>query len=238
MKYLDLTLPSPEENLALDEALLNHAEDGNSEEILRFWEPLEHFAVLGYSNRSEENVNLNTIREDKISVLRRVSGGGTVLQGPGCLNYALILDIQNRKYLKNIKTTNCHIMKFHAKVLSHIKSGIEYEGTTDLAMGDLKFSGNAQRRKKRFCLFHGTFLLNMNIKLMEKYLNHPADQPDYRRNRLHSEFVTNLGLEANLLKENLKMAWASLERLDGFPMELMKELVRNRYSRQEWNFKY
>ena len=174
MKYLDLTLPSPEENLALDEALLNHAEDGNSEEILRFWEPDEHFAVLGYSNRSEENVNLNTIREDRISVLRRVSGGGTVLQGPGCLNYALILDIQNRKYLKNIKTTNCHIMKFHAKVLSHIKSGIEYEGTTDLAMGGLKFSGNAQRRKKRFCLFHGTFLLNMNIKLMEKYLNHPA----------------------------------------------------------------
>ena len=37
MKQLDLTLPSPAENLACDEALLDWCEENGGEEILRFW---------------------------------------------------------------------------------------------------------------------------------------------------------------------------------------------------------
>ena len=58
MNYLDLTFPTPEENLACDEALLDWCEAGDGPEVLRFWEPQQHFVVVGYSNRVEREVNV------------------------------------------------------------------------------------------------------------------------------------------------------------------------------------
>ena len=93
MKLLDLTLPSPAENLACDEALLDACDENGGEEILRFWEAREPFVVVGYANKVATEVNLDACAAKKLPVFRRCSGGGTVLQGPGCLNYALILRI-------------------------------------------------------------------------------------------------------------------------------------------------
>ena len=47
MQILNLTLPSPEENLACDEALLDACEEGARPETLRFWEPERHFSTTG-----------------------------------------------------------------------------------------------------------------------------------------------------------------------------------------------
>ena len=92
MKHLDLTLPSPAENLACDEALLDWREENGGEEILRFWESSETFAVVGYANKIATEVNTSPhARQKEIPILRRCSGGGTVLHGAGCLNYAIIL---------------------------------------------------------------------------------------------------------------------------------------------------
>src|SRR5258708_39998356 len=87
MKYIDLTLPAPEENLACDEALLDLCEEGWEGEILRFWEPRGYFVVVGYANKTAAEVNLGFCRENGIPVLRRCSGGGAGLAGAGGLNY-------------------------------------------------------------------------------------------------------------------------------------------------------
>jgi len=106
MRYVDLTLPTPQGNLACDEALLDLCESGEEREILRFWQPTEHFVVLGYSSRISDEVNLASCDAYGIPVLRRPSGGGAVLQGPGCLSYALVLSIQEAGPLRNISGTN------------------------------------------------------------------------------------------------------------------------------------
>src|SRR5262245_29464931 len=93
MRLLDYTFPTPEENLACDEALLDLCEAGHAPEVLRFWEPSSHFVVVGYANRIADEVNVTECRTRGIPILRRCSGGGTVLQGPGCVNYALVLRI-------------------------------------------------------------------------------------------------------------------------------------------------
>ena len=72
---LDLTLPSPAQNLACDEALLDQAELGGGPGILRFWESPDFFVVLGYANRWTEEVKTAACREENIPVLRRCSGG-------------------------------------------------------------------------------------------------------------------------------------------------------------------
>ena len=74
-------------NIDFDEVLLSLAEKHSRGEYLRFWEPSKVFIVLGRIGRAEIDVNLTHVQEDHIPVLRRSSGGGTVLQGPGCLNY-------------------------------------------------------------------------------------------------------------------------------------------------------
>src|SRR6266566_3649960 len=151
MKYCDLTLAPPAENLACDEALLQLAEeDGKMGEVLRVWEPMQYFVVVGYANRVGTEVNLPFCQRHTIPVLRRCTGGGTVLQGPGCLNYSLILPIAGSGPLRSIPATNDFILKRHQSALAALlRAPVEIRGHTDLAIGGLKFSGNAQRRKKR-----------------------------------------------------------------------------------------
>ena len=93
MTLLDVSFPLPVHNLACDEVLLNMLEEEAVGEILRFWTSTQYFVVLGSSNNVRDEVDLDACRADGIPILRRHSGGGTVLQGPGCLNFSLILAI-------------------------------------------------------------------------------------------------------------------------------------------------
>src|SRR4029077_14400618 len=111
MKQLDLTLPSTAENLAADEALLEWCEAGDGAEVLRFWEPHEYFVVVGYANKVATEVNVATCEAKGIPIFRRCSGGGTVVQGPGCLNYTLVLRIADDGPLPTIGTANQFIMR-------------------------------------------------------------------------------------------------------------------------------
>src|SRR5450432_4760006 len=113
MKLLDLSLPTPAENLACDEALLDWGEEESGGEILRFWEPREYFVVVGYANKVSSEANVPACGAEGIPILRRCSGGGTVLQGPGCLNYSLALKTDGRPEVETIPITNHYIMTQH-----------------------------------------------------------------------------------------------------------------------------
>lgn len=241
MKHLDLTLPSPTENLACDEALLDWREESDGEEILRFWESPKTFVVVGYANKIATEVNVENCRAKQISILRRCSGGGTVLQGAGCLNYALILRIAENSPTASISSANKFIMERNRaaieSAINNLKSAISVRGHTDLAIDGLKFSGNSQRRKKKSLLFHGTFLLNFNLALVAEFLKMPSKQPDYRASRSHGEFLTNLNLPADTVKTALKQSWNAIEELKGFPKQEIQKLAMQKYSTDEWNFK-
>jgi lipoate-protein ligase A len=242
MELLDLTLPSPAENLACDEVLLDWCEAGTGGEILRFWEPREHIVVVGYANKVATEVNVAACEARGIPVLRRCSGGGTVVQGPGCLNYTLVLRITADGPLHNIGVANQFIMRQNrAAIESAIRnpqSAIAVRGHTDLAIGERKFSGNSQRRRKRFLLFHGTFLLSFDLALVGKLLPMPSKQPDYRESRAHTDFLTNLNVSADKVKVALRHAWKAEERLENPPLEKITALAREKYATREWNLKF
>ena len=52
---------------------------------------------------------------------------------------------------------------------------------------------------------------------MEKFLLPPSRQPDYRKNRPHERFVTNLDVTAALIKDALREAWAAHAPLAAAP---------------------
>ena len=278
MKYLDLTLRTPAENVACDEALLDYCDATRECGVLRFWEPKEHFVVVGYSNKVPLEVNVDACRKNGVVILRRCSGGGTVLQGPGCLNYSLVLRIDSDPALQTVTGTNRFVMERNraalaslitpnrndlnepspkssiqhpassiqhpassiqhpASSLQHPASSISVQGHTDLTLASRKFSGNAQRRRRHAVLFHGTFLLSLDFRLMDKLLLMPSKQPDYRQNREHAEFLINLELTAAQVKEALRRAWTATGKLREVPTEAIQTLVAKKYSTLEWNFK-
>lgn len=239
MKGFDLTLATPEENLACDEALLEICESGHIEGVLRFWEPSRHFVVLGYANQAAREANLEFCQGAGIAVLRRCSGGGAVLQGPGCLNYSLVLPIRKAAALAGIAGTNNYIMQRHQRALQLLLAApVERQGHTDLTFEGRKFSGNSQRRRKDFVLFHGSFLLSADLGLIEKALRFPSHQPAYRRDRSHAEFLTNLHLPAELLKAALTESWGGQEMLVEAPNQTIARLVEEKYSQPGWNLKF
>jgi lipoate-protein ligase A len=239
MHQLDLTLPTPEENLACDEALVDEAELEGGAPVLRFWESPTYFVVVGYSNRIVEEVNVAVCRAQKVPILRRCSGGGTVLQGPGCLNYAVVLPIDEAGPTATITGTNHFVMERNRQaVASALGQTVSIEGCTDLAANRLKFSGNAQRRKRGWLLFHGTFLLDFDVGLIERLLRMPARQPEYRQRRAHGEFLTHLGVSRKGIKASMGEVWGASARRDAAPQAAINRLIAEKYGNREWIFKW
>ncbi len=239
MNYCDLTLASPEENLACDEVLLDLCEAGLCDGLLRVWEPVQYFVVVGYANKVATEVNLPFCQLQTIPILRRCTGGGTVLQGPGCLNYSLVLRIDDTGPFHSIPQTNEFILGRHRGALAAlVRAQVERQGQTDLAIGGLKCCGNAQRRKKHFLLFHGSFLLHLDIQLVEKALHMPSRQPEYRANRSHSEFLLNLKVPSHTVKAALRNSWDASTPLAEIPFEQIGGLASSKYALDEWNLKF
>lgn len=235
MHLLDLSLPDAAANLALDEALLLAAEEGTGGEVLRLWENHGLAVVLGAGGLVAIDVNLPACEADGVPVLRRASGGGTVLLGPGCLCFSLVLAQDREPGLAEIPASNRHVLGRVLRALHPVAPGAAIEGTSDLAVNGVKFSGNAQQRKRRFFLHHGTLLRGFDLDLIPRYLNPPERQPDYRANRPHREFVMNLPATADELRRLLIAEWRPEGDYAPVPLDRVRELVAEKYSRDEWN---
>src|SRR5262245_22625242 len=98
----DVTLPSVAEDLALDEALLIEADRGGTPALLRFWESRQYAVVLGASRRLRDEVFIDACRTDGVPILRRSSGGGTVVVGPGALNVTVVLPVSAAPGLSSV----------------------------------------------------------------------------------------------------------------------------------------
>jgi lipoate-protein ligase A len=234
MRVLDLTLPAAAENLALDEALLLEAEAGRGGEALRLWEWPRAAVVLGAGCALADDVDEAACRADALPVLRRASGGGTVLLGAGCLCYSLVLAYERGPALREITPSYAYVLGRVRRALADLLPGVEQAGTSDLMEGGLKFSGNAQQRKRHHLLHHGTLLYDFDLSLIGRYLRMPARQPEYRGRREHAAFVRNLPASADALKRRLREEWQADEEMTEWPREAVRRLTEEKYTQAEW----
>jgi lipoate---protein ligase len=243
MHLLDLTLDSPIENVALDEALLDAAEaapDGSSE-VLRIWEPRELMVVVGNSSRLSDEVNSEACAEHGIPILRRASGGAAILTGPGCLTYAVVISYRARPQLRSIDQAHRFVLDTIATAINQAAQfaslpplSVTRAGISDLILSNKKFSGNSLRCKRNHFLYHGTLLYNFQLDAISKFLKMPARQPAYREQRSHNDFVANLPLDAATLRQSLAAAFGATEICADWPRGLTTQLIAERYSRADW----
>ncbi|MFV2066324.1 MAG: biotin/lipoate A/B protein ligase family protein [Pirellulales bacterium] len=235
MQRLILTLDTPEQNLALDEALLDLAEQGGLPGgLLRLWESAQRVVVLGRSSRFGREVDREACHQQGVRVLRRSSGGASIVAGPGCLMYSVVVDYAAEPHLRAIDQAHSFVLDRHVQALRWHLPDVARKGTSDLTVGERKFSGNSLRAKRRALLYHGTLLYDFPLAQIPRFLKLPPRQPDYRRDRQHIDFVMNVPLDRCQLQETLIEAWHADEDLLTWPRDAIDALVRCRYGCQAW----
>lgn len=252
---LDISLPTAAANLALDEALLEELEGAAATggrpselpwnpgggQILRLWEMPYVAVVLGRGSRVDLEVDLQACRRDQVPVLRRSTGGSTVLVGPGCLLYSVYLSYQQHPELRQMAT-------LHRWVIGRLLQGValaarsaavaglqcDAAGVCDGVWQGRKVSGNALRCRRHWLLYHGTLLYDFPLDLMGRYLRQPPRQPAYREGRAHQEFVTQLPLTGEQLRQGLVAAWKAHQPLAGWPEAATARWLEQRHACPVW----
>ena len=201
------------DHLDFDERFLQYAESHLTNLYLRFWECPTYSVVLGRSNQSTVEVNESFCKQKNISIHKRCSGGGTVLLGPGSLCYSLYIPCQYEG-CESISSSNQTIMSHNKTAIATLLDDVTIQGHTDLCIDKTKFSGNAQRRKKRYLLFHGTFLYNFDLTLISSCLQHPSKEPSYREKRPHSSFLQNIDTSSQDIQNAMLKVWGANKIID------------------------
>ncbi|MEM7314469.1 MAG: lipoate--protein ligase family protein [Planctomycetota bacterium] len=243
MELLELTLPTPAENLALDDALLQSAEQGTGPgNVLRLWESDRTFVVVGRGSKVAEEVDFNFCNAHDIEVLRRISGGATVVTGPGCLMYAVVLSTDDYPEASGIDQSHAYVLDRIADSISQLGQPVKRAGTSDLVLPTSddpnewrKISGNSMRKARRHFLYHGTILYNMDLQLVSNCLGTPPRMPDYRQRRSHEGFVAKLDASREALVSAIKDAWPLKGDMTDWPKSLVEELVATKYSLASWH---
>ncbi len=190
-----LSSKNPFINLHTETLYLNQVAKDSTKICILFYENFSS-VILGRSMLAEKDIFLHKIK--KIPVLKRGSGGGTVMHFIGNLNYTLIVSLEKYPKLYPIRESYSLILKAICDELKPIIL-LEQKGLSDLSMqyrGEYyKISGNSQIRKKGCLLHHGTFLYHTkNINQINYYLQQPKEQPEYRKNRSHDSFIIPRGV--------------------------------------------
>jgi lipoate-protein ligase A len=235
--WLDVELPSVAENLALDEALLVEARESTAPAtVVRTWMAREPAVVLGSSSRGIDEVDLDACRAAGVPVLRRPSGGLSVVVGPGCLMWTVVAAWPDSAPA---------IDAIHAAVLDPLRDALRAAGrevvrcgSSDLAIeahgGLRKVSGNALRVSRGIVLYHGTLLDAFDVALVARVLRHPPREPGYRAGRDHAAFLANLELGRGPLEQAVRRAFAADVGRTAWPRDEAARLLRDRYLDASW----
>lgn len=160
-------------------------------ERLIIWESVRPCIVLPRCANGDEWARVAACAAGGVPLLHRESGGGAVLIGPGCLNVALVLSLDDRPRLADVEHS-------YDWLLSRLAGLLAIDGTairsTDLAIGDRKFAGHAQRRVRGALLHHGVVLYDFDLGLIDALLLEPPRRPAWRGARTHREFLVNAPL--------------------------------------------
>lgn len=240
MKLLKIGLGDAAADVALDEALQIAAESGQySDEVLRIWQPQHPFVVLGRSSPIQSEVNTGECRQHGVPVIRRCSGGSSILTAPGCLMYAVLLSFQARPKIRAIDAAHAHVMQQTQSALASCGIDCQIEGISDLAIDGRKVSGNSCRIGKEWLLYHGTLITTeMDLSLISQFLGHPKRQPAYRNDRTHDEFLAGIPASTVNIANALEKQWDCQGELGTWPEEATQMLVRKKYSSDDWNLKH
>lgn len=144
--------------------------------------------VMGISGKPEELIHTDIVAKSNIPVIRRYSGGGTVIVDQNTIFVSFIF----KQDLLNLPLYPEPIMRWSGQFY---KDALKIEGfdlrENDYVIFDKKCGGNAQYIQKSRFVHHTTFLWDFCLKNMN-HLKLPKKIPNYRESRSHQDFLCSL----------------------------------------------
>lgn len=227
-------------NIAADEYALRFLED----EVFMLWRN-EPSIIVGKHQNTLSEINLDYVRENKIKVVRRISGGGAVFHDLGNLNFTFVRNTE--------EGAQVDFKRFSQPIIEALKTmGIEakFEGRNDLTIEGKKFSGNAEHVWKNRTLHHGTLLFSATMTDLSAALKvNPLKFTDKAVKSVQSR-VTNISehLQEQMdvlqfrdrIMEHIMKMYPESKVYDFSPKDIagIEKLRDEKFSTWEWNFGY
>jgi len=144
--------------------------------------------VMGISGKAQELIHQDKWIQKPLPIIRRFSGGGTVLIDE---NTYVVTFICNTSFAP-VHPFPEHIMRWTEALYAPLFSPHPFKlQENDYTLNNQKCGGNAQSICKNRWLHHSTFLWDYCPQSMD-YLLLPKRMPQYRRQRSHTDFLCRL----------------------------------------------
>ncbi|WAA11162.1 lipoate--protein ligase [Fervidibacillus albus] len=169
MKYIDnQDVMDATLNLAIEEYVLTELDI--NETYLLFYS-MTPTVIVGKNQNTVEEINMDFVREQHVTVTRRLSGGGAVYNDEGDLSFSFITKDDGNSFHNYRKFTNPVV-----NALREMGVYAELQGRNDLVVGGKKISGNAQFSTRGRMFSHGTLLFDVNLENVALALNPDAEK--------------------------------------------------------------
>jgi len=128
---------------------------------------------------------------DSISIIRRVTGGGTVYLDSGCIVVDIAYKALDRsRAIDFIAIGNSYIVSAFDKIGIHADTDPLWP---DVKIGKNKVSGSSLAIKNTLFLFSASIIYGkQTIEGIEKYIEVPTRAPSYRQGRNHRDFLLSI----------------------------------------------
>ncbi len=225
----------PAVNLAIETHLIQNAKYNDI--ILLLWQN-ENTIVIGRNQNPYQECNLEEIRINNVSLVRRCSGGGAVYHDLGNLNFSFITGEENYDVNKQLQVI--------IECLKPFGLNAKYSGRNDIVIDGKKFSGNAFYSENDINCHHGTLLLDVDVQKMMRYLSVSAIKIDSKAIASVKSRVVNLSelnpdISIETIKKSLynsfELVYGTVESIEelNISMDIIKdEVTKNR----SWDWIY
>lgn len=236
MLFIDNTSISPYFNLSAEEYLLKN----KNEDIIMLWQN-EPSIIIGKNQHLESEINEEFVKEKRLKVVRRLSGGGAVYHDLGNLNITFFQSSEEIDFMKYTKKMQ--------ELLNTIGINAIADHRQALTINGLKISGSAQCIHRGRAMFHATLLFESNLD------NLTAALQSSERSLSNKKYVQSIRSSVTNIKDNIPVPLSisefkiiikefflnnnnlsSIYTFTNSDRAAIEKLAHEKYASTDWNF--
>lgn len=232
-----------------DSCFFNHGAeeylmDNFDDEVFMLWINKPSI-LIGRNQNTITEIDLDYVKDNRIEVVRRLSGGGTVYNDLGNINFTFITKRDPEIQVKD------GFEKFAMPVINALKSlGVNavFTGRNDITIDGKKISGNAQYFKKDKLLHHGTILFDCDMSKLSLALKSKAIKFKDKAIKSVGSRVTNIlpyldkSMTLEEFRDYLKDYIINTHEIEDIyefnekDINEINKIVEKRFKTWEWNY--
>ncbi|OGS40726.1 MAG: lipoate--protein ligase [Euryarchaeota archaeon RBG_13_31_8] len=235
-------------NMAIDRAVLVESSKTKVPPTVRFYTWKPPAISIGYFQSLKDEIDIDACKDLGVEFVRRITGGGAVFHDKE-LTYSIVIPESNPKVPKNILESYRRICGAVIKGLKQLWIESKYAPINDIIVNNKKISGNAQTRKLKTVLQHGTILIDVDVDKMFKLLKVPDEKikdkmiADVKQRVTSIKHVSGNIVSFSEVADAMQTGFEQefgielvIDVLTKDEINLAKKFERECFSTNEWNF--